>query len=488
MKKLMVVLSVALVVALVVAGVAGVIGGGQTPSVYASRLAGIDGAGATGIQVQNLDAAQAAQVVADFYKQGGAAPVSIPLPSIAPLGAYNIYLPSEAKLTNGAYAAIISGDRQLAAIARTEWAQSGGAALYSNVAPSTMVALPLATKKYTGQNSLVSIQNTDPNQQAQVTLKLYQTGNSTPVLTKQYSIDKGTSITLDMEIHPDFAAIPTPFLGSLTVESATPVGVQSFVDIETSPKAVYAFEGVPAEQAADKLFAPLFRNEFYGTTGISVVNPGTTDVQVTVKFAGSLGSCVGQAYTQGPATIAPGSSAVFYQANVNIPGSGMSPLPKNCAGAATIEATGGKVLAIVNDASGNPAAPTTSAAYNAVTTDLGSKKVALPLYRNKHTGAQLTTGIQAMNIGTAVARAEIAFTLSNGTQISGAGCGGACQQNIDAGASYTWYPPSIAALPANQYGSAFINSDQPLAVIVNDASLTGGMDAAIYNGIKADLQ
>jgi len=296
-----------------------------------------------------------------------------------------------------------------------------------------------------------------------------------------------------METHPDFAAIPTPFLGSMTVESATPVGVQSFVDIETSPKAVYAFEGVPAEQAADKLYAPLFRNKFYGTTGISVVNPGTSPVQVTAKFVGSLsqnnkGACVGQTFTQGPATIAPGSSAVFYQDNtVDVPGTGKSPVPADCAGSATIEATGGKVLAIVNDASGNPAAPATSAAYNAVTADLGSKKVALPLYRNKHTNAQLTTGIQAMNIGTAAARAEIAFTLSNGTQISGAGCGG-CAQTIEPGGSYTWYPPSIAALPANQFGSAFINSDQPLAVIVNDASLTGAMDAAIYNGIKADLQ
>lgn len=485
MKKLIVVLSVAAVVALALAGVFGVLGGTDTATVYASRLAGIKAAGATGIQVQNLDPAMAATVVADFYKQGGGAAVPINLPPIDPLSAYNIYLPSESKLTNGAYAAIISGDRQLAAIARTEWASSGGAALYSNVAPSTMVALPLATKKYVGQNSLVSIQNTDPDQQASVTVKLFQSGNSAAVMTKQYSIEKGTSITLDMGLNPDFDTLPTPFLGSLTVESATPVGVQSFVDIEPSEKAVYAFEGVPAEQAAATLYAPLFRNNFYGTTGISVVNPGTSPVQVTVSFAGSLGSCIGQNFSQGPATIAPGSSGVFYQDNVDIPGTGMSPLPKNCAGSATINATGGNVLAIVNDASGNPAAPTTSAAYNAVSADQGAMKVALPLYRNKHLKDQITTGIQAMNIGSATARATIKFTLSDGTVI--AGCS-VCTQTIAPGASANWYPPSIAQLPENKYGSAFIDSDQPLAVIVNDASLTAGQDAAIYNGIKADVQ
>jgi hypothetical protein len=489
MKKVLVVLSMAAVVALALAGVAGMFSGSATPSVYASRLAGIKAAGATGIQVQNLDAAQSATVVAEFFKQGGAAPVQIGLPSIAPLSAYNIYLPSEAKLTNGAYAAIISGDRQLAAIARTEWAASGGAALYSNVAPSTNVALPLAVKNYVSQSSLVSIQNTDPNQQATVNVKLFATGSSTPAFQKQYQVEKGTSITLDLGNNPDFDALASPFLGSMTVDSATPVGVQSFVDFSSSEKAVYAFEGVPAENAADKLFAPLFRNEFFGTTGISVVNPGTTEVQVTVNFAGSLGSCNGQTFSQGPATIAGGSSAVFYQGNANVPGTGTSPLPKNCAGSATVNVTGGKVLAIVNDASGNPAAPTTSAAYNAVSADQGAMKVALPLYRKQHLPSKISTGIQAMNIGASTATANISFTYGNpATTISGASCNGQCSAQIAAGASANWYPPTMSALAAGQYGSAFIESTQPLAVIVNDASETGAFDAAIYNGIKADVQ
>jgi hypothetical protein len=306
-------------------------------------------------------------------------------------------------------------------------------------------------------------------------------------MTKTYPIEKGTSITLDMGTSQDFDGLPTPFLGSITVESATPVGVQSFVDFDNSEKAVYAFEGVPSEQAAEKLFAPLFRNEFYGTTGISVVNPGTSPVQVTVKFAGSLGGCGGQNFSQGPATIAAGSSLVFYQGNSAVPGSGTSPLPKNCAGAATIEATGGQVLAIVNDASGNPGAPATSAAYNAVSADQGAKNVALPLYRNEHTPARITTGIQAMNITADVARTTISFT-SDGTVIEGATCGPECSKTIAAGGSYTWYPPSISTLPKGKYGSAFIKSDQALAVIVNDASLSNTFDAAIYNGIKADVQ
>jgi len=41
-------------------------------------------------------------------------------------------------------------------------------------------------------------------------------------------------------------------------------------------------------------------------------------------------------------------------------------------------------------------------------------------------------------------------------------------------------------MPTNVYGSASITSDQPVVVIVNDASGNGKVDAAIYSGIKAD--
>ncbi len=482
MKKLLVVLSMAAVVAVLVAGLTGAFRT-DTPAVYASRLAGISSAGTTGIQVQNLDPSQAATIVADFYDQTGGAPVSITLDSTAAGAAANIYLPNRSELKNGAYAAIISADRQIAAIARTEWLSSGGAALYSNVPPGTDVIVPLAVKDYYGQTSLVSIQNTDPSAQATVEVNLFKAGETDAVVTVQYPIGQGTSITLDLAKKVEFAAVPGGFLGSMRVTSATPIAVQSFVDFETSEMAVYAFEGVPAEEAADKLFVPLFRRNYYGTTGISVVNPGDSEVQVTANFVGSLGGCVGQSYEQGPATIAAGSSVVFYQGPGNIPGVGETPVPDNCAGAAVLEATGGEILAIVNDAAGGTP-PDTSAAYNAQGAASGANTVALPLFRREFVG--LTTGIQAMNIGDGDANATITFKDSTGAEITG--CGQDCSKTIASMAAYTWYPPAINAISDGTYGSATIESTQPLLVIVNDASLSGQMDAAIYNGIKADVQ
>jgi hypothetical protein len=491
MKKMVALVSMAVVVAVLVAGLAGTFGTAGTPSVYASRLAGIAGAGITGIQIQNLDASQTATIVADFYKQSGGGAISIPRPNVQAGAAANIYLPNESTLQNGAYAAIISADRQIAAIARTDWNNSGAAAIYSNVQPGTDVSLPLAVKGYANQTSLVSIQNTDTGTQATVTVEFYEVGKTAPTVTTSVNIGPGTSTTIDLSKHAAFATVPQGALGSMKFKSTTNIGVQSFIDIETSAKGVYAFEGVPSEQAAAKLFVPLYRNDYYGTTGISVVNPGTSPVQVTVTYYGStqaqVAACKGATFVHagGPQTIAAGSSGVFYQADVNPPlPTGNAGLPKGCFGSAVIEATGGNVLAIVNDAD---IPKGTSAAYNAVSTAGGANKVALPLYRNKHTTDQLSTGIQAMNIGSSPANVTLEIKDSTGSVISGA-CGGDCTATIPPNSSNTWYPPTMTSQNqyAGNYGSATLNSTQPLAVIVNDASGTLTKDSAIYNGIKAD--
>jgi hypothetical protein len=504
MKKVLVLVSMAAVVAVLVAGVMGAFGTGSAPAVYASRLAGIEGAGKTGIQIQNLDASQQATVLAQFYKQGAAAqPVEISPAPVAAGAAANIYLPDpQYNLPNGAYAAIISADKQIAAIARTEWGDSGGAALYSNVQPGPEVVVPLFTNGYTGQTSIVSIQNTDPTSQVQVTVTVYKGGDPNPFGTpKSFTIAQGTSITLDNA--RDLPFVPANFLGSLVVTSeSTPIGVQSFIDFDTSKAAVYAFEGVPSEMASEELFVPLARNAQGGaTTGISVVNPGDTPVNITVSYAGSpaFGTCQNAQFTQ-TGTVPAGSSIVVYNGwsgtqNGNQAGLGPNPLTPGCLASAKITATGGKILAVVNDAKLVGGVPETSAAYNAVSINEAGRKISLPLYRNRFTAYQLTTGIQAMNVGTAPANASITFSQNAYRSTPAAvisNCTG-CTQTIQPGGSYTWYNPAISETGRDTFGSAVIESDQPLAVIVNDISLNAAsaaqfFDAAIYNGIKADAQ
>lgn len=504
MKKLLVLLTMAAVVAVTVAGLSGAFGTSTPPAVYASRLAGIYGNGETGIQVQNLDASQDAQITASFYPQGGGNPTDVSAPATSAGGAANFYLPSLTQLQDGSYAAIINSDRQIAAIARTDWPQSGGAATYSNVLPSTDVAVPLAVKNYFTQCSLVSVQNTNTTSQATATVEVYQTGQATPAVSPSFQIPPGTSTTVSLCDDEEFETLPDGFLGSIRVKSQNEIGVQSFIDLTESKQAVYAFEGVPVTNAASVLYAPLFRsrqlmnprdpaNSAKMDTGISVVNTASTPVQVQVEFFGAdspdyAEECRGASFVQGPFEIPASSSAVFYQGPGAQAITGNKVVPDNCVGAAKITATGGDILAIVNDSLNYTVQ---SAAYNAVSAAQTGTTIALPLFRSNHTAWRLYTGISAMNAGTGDASIQIEVTDSEGNVL--AGRAGMQVTGVGAGETALFWPGNFAttgnwAVVSKAYGSATITSDQPLAVIVNDTSLIGSADSSTYNGINASVQ
>ncbi|MFN8422958.1 MAG: hypothetical protein U0470_06030 [Anaerolineae bacterium] len=55
-------------------------------------------------------------------------------------------------------------------------------------------------------------------------------------------------------------------------------------------------------------------------------------------------------------------------------------------------------------------------------------------------------------------------------------------------ASYTWWPPAIAAIPDGTFGAAVVTANVPVVVLVNDypTSSTGpASDPATYLGIAA---
>jgi hypothetical protein len=393
-------------------------------------------------------------------------------------------MPSESKLSLSAYATIVSADRQMTAIVRTEWAKTGAAAMMTRAEPSTSLIVPLVMCHYYGQTAYVTLQNTDPNARATAQIALFEFGRTTALARNHVRISAGGFVTFNM-CSSDWGGVLDGRAGYVLVESPEPIAAQAMVNFETS-KAVYGFEGIPTERAAETLYAPLVRNNFYGTTGISIVNPATTATDVTVSFAGTLGSCVGKSFTQGPTTLAAGSSIVLYQGGT-LPGGPLNPLPSNCAASATISAKDGKVVAVVNDALGNPAAPTASAAYSAISAEQTARQVAGPLFRKEHTKLRLSTGIQAMNTGTATAHVNLRLGLSHGEVISGVDCGGLCEATIPPGGAHLWYPGDMPMVPSNRYGAAYLESDQPLAVIISDASANGTMDSATYNGLKLDV-
>lgn len=437
---------------------------GGVPKVFASKMAGIVGAGSTGVQVQNLDSVSATDVTMDLYPQSGAAPVQ--LVKNAPAGgSATFYLPSEGSVADGAYAAIVSAVKPIAAIARTEWPSVGGAATYGNVPPAMNVLVPLATKAYYGWTSQFSVQNTDTGGSANITVKLYQSGSSSPAVQFPDTVLPGTSKTYDLGSSTQFSGVASGFLGSIVVTGDKNLAVQSFVDKVGGSKAVYAFSGLDAAAAASTLYAPLVRRAFAGaTTGISIVNPNPSAVTVNISYYFNPASGDLNNYNQS-INIAANSSAVAYQ--------GSGPMPANWLGSAVLQATG-PIVAMVNDETS-----TTSAAYNAPSAADAGKTISVPLVRNKQTSAQLTTGVQVMNVGGSTASVSIMYKSSGGTPY------GPEVANVAPNGSVTFYQPA-GPFPVGAYGSATVTSNENVVVIVNDISLTGAYDAAIYNGIKAD--
>jgi len=348
----------AVVVVTLVGGAVGALGSTGAHLAQAGDLAGARPRAETGLQIQNLRADQPVQISANFYERcDGCAVRQLAIGRVEPGAAGNIYLPAE-DLPDGDYSALIESDGPIATIARLEWPERRSAALYGNPRTATHVTLPLVVADYFGQNSYVTAQNMDPRGEPNwITMQFYRTGSAEPVAEETFRVEGGRSVELGEAWLRD--RLGEDFLGSMLAFADAPIAVQSFVwfgrrDSGTRPTATYAFEGVPTEEASRRLLVPLFRHDFDGTTGISVVNPNDSGVTVNVAFKGTLGSCAGRVFTQG-GNIKPRSSVVFYQGG-DTPGTGPNPIPIDCAGSATIVA-GQPVLAIVNDAYGNPAQP-----------------------------------------------------------------------------------------------------------------------------------
>lgn len=455
--------------------------GPAAPPAHAAHTAAIQGAGATGIQVQNLDFANPATAVIQFYGRTGA---PIQITRIIPPGtAANVYLPLVPGLANGAYAMVVSADRQIAALARTDWETTRAAGIYSSVVPGKSVVLPLVVADYYGQTSLVSIQNTDTAAESTIHVDVMAYGRTTPAVSKDVRVAPGAAITLDFERDADLAALrgtggANGFLGWMRVTGMADVAVQSFIDVAASQKAVYAFEGIPDHLLATELIAPLVRKRQATTvglydTGIAVVNPGAAAATVRVHYDGSTGACAGQSFDEAPVTVAAGSGATIYQGASGV-------LPSDCVASARITADA-PIAAVVLDAKD---LTVQGAAYSAVPTSQAARRVVLPLVRRRHTAMELTTGIQVTNASDAAAHVDLAFASDAG--VAQTSCGTPCSVTIPARASRTFYPSAaLNAMPVGTFGSAVVTSDRAVVVLVNDISENNTSDAATYIGLAA---
>ncbi len=456
----------------------------DTGSTALAGPTGIQGAGNSQLWIQNLDSSQPATVVADLYNQRGGSPISLVRSPVAPGAATKLILNDENTLQNGAYAAILSSDRDIGTISRTEWPTSGGAIMYGSHEPATDLLLPGVVKGHMAETSLISIQNTDTSQQAQATFELLGTDGS-PVQESLFSIGPGTSATLDLGKNAEFAAVPDGFDGWARITANVPIVVSHIVDIENSDKGTYALSGWVTDEAADRLYAPMIHAEVPLDPGdssstpldsqIVALAPGSDPVELSLRFLGVAGSCGGQQFSAGPISIGAGQMVRLSQS----PATG--PLPAGCSASAILESAGGPIVATIVDRSVGTGS--LAQAYDAMPADRGAQTVHLPHFLNRAgTMIRQTTAIQVMNLGSEEASVTIAPIDAAGSDLS---CGAACAATLPAEGGVLWWPPDLPGLPPGTYGQAVIRGDQPLAVVVTEIAEAAAMDLTSYTGIPA---
>lgn len=502
----------------------------DSPNRQLRRTGPATGETVTGIQVQNLDGGDLLNAKISFHEQR--IPYLRPPGSLPPLrfdaeveplsaGRADNFLVPDLGLRPGIYSAVMSSavDLPVAAIARTEWTETGAAAIYSNVEPSSELRIPVVVREFNDQTSIISVMSDGNARPIKVELTFFATGSSFPAAAPiDFELQPYEGATVDLlDNHPVFDSLGGNFLGTARLrvffglaretDTAARIGAVSFVNIASSKRAVWAFEAIPSgetdSRASQTLFVPLWRSRqdwrqsVNGSvrtnvldTGIAVNNPNDWPVDVDVTFlttehdSASSACRAAKTFTLPRETIAPNSNRVFYQG----PGKEAHLYPDDCFGSAVIRTVNpnDRVNAVVNDAQNGDEL---SSAYNAIPVEQTHKKIAVPLFRNKHGRQEFTTGIQIMNTSNLTATAHIDF-FDQESVISG--CGHMCDVEIKPFGSHTWYPPDINTvvdgvltnvIPDNVYGSAVVVSSQPAAVIVVDFPLQGGVDSAVYNGV-----
>ena len=459
-------------------------------------FAGMSGTALTGINIQNLSSTTDAQLTVELWGQNGTSKYDIsPASPVKPGSLVNYYMPSMSNVAGGTYSMIVSSNVPAGAIVRTDWSATGGAGIYTSEEPSTDLTIPLILRNYATQTSEFTVQNTDTAADAtDVRILLYRKGESTPVkdLPNQ-TITKGTSKTF--KLTDAVWGITDNFVGSIRITSTKQLVAQSFIDLGGSA-GVTAFNAVPTSSASETLYCPLIRANYFGDTGISIVNPNADAVQVTINFRKAVGPAgtAGQSYSQ-TLTVPGNSSEVAFQgvggnsrqAPTSLPaGTQNGPVPTHTGAAysATIQAPAGKpILAVVNDTwfNANWSAKSQST-YNCVSASKAGAKFGLPLVRKFHlSGPRLTTGIIVQNVSNAQVTVSLELYDPNGSRVTNAE---PAAFTIDALGSASLWNGSLQNVN-NWYGAAILKvTGGNVVVVVSDEGYgSTAVDSANYNAL-----
>jgi hypothetical protein len=444
--------------------------------------------GISGIQVVNLDI-ESAVVTATYYAEDGTQ-YTLQDQTLANQGDTYTYYSEPAEASTFSGAAILSADKQIAAVANTAFGNGAGGAYGGSNTGSTTVLLPLVTKLYAGGSTAIGVQNTDTANSITAVITFSAQDSTKFSGDKTYVLQPGASQIIDLGLDSSFEE---GWIGSASIspqDGSTPVVGSALI---YTSNYVYAYSGFTA--TGTEWYLPLVRSEFAGlSTGVQVVNAGATDVSVTINYNGAIWPDFNSSspYTcTVTATLPASSSITFYNAGtwpldgvLGAPTSAIAGGDCQTNGDATFSDAGGmflgsatittdaEVAVMVNDANSTG---TSSGAYNGFLASEAAGSIISPLARVAF--ANFTSGTQVQNICSTDVTVSTTYATSPLVSVTAPTL---ADEVIAAGSSYTFYVAPgtgfdgwLGSLTASTTGG------NCLVGITNDAK-TGG-DASVFN-------
>jgi hypothetical protein len=341
-----------------------------------------------GIQMQNLDTSNPANITVTYYNQDGSTAATVNDTITA--GGSKTYFPLSAVSDGFNGSVVISSDREIRAIGNI--LGNGGAygASYGGfTAGATTAYVPLLMKENSGYSTWFNVQNTgsDPTN--------VSVAYSDGVSASCSNLQPGAACTLDQTSEAHAAG----WVGSAEVTASQPVAVTA---MEVGPTTLFAYTGFTG--GSTEVVMPLVNANNAGyITGIQIMNQGDASTSVTVSYTPSA---AGTACAETQTIPAKQSKTFALAAFANGANS-------TCTGGArfigsaevTANSASQNLVAIVNQL--NPGA-NKGAAYEGFDPNSATDTVVMPLIMDRN--SNYFTGFSVMNVGGSTTTVNCTFS------------------------------------------------------------------------------
>ena len=302
----------------------------------------------TSITYQNVGTSLA-NISLDIYSQSTGTAIVSGIPFTLPAGASaSFFVGGLNQLSSGFQgSAVLSADQPLIATAVQSDVGTGERVInralsngFSQGSNKVLIATILKTQ-FGPNTSRFSVQNVDTTA-ADVTVKFFAAGATTPIHTVPVlNLPPNSAKYFDAGT---ITELPAGFNGSVTIDAVktgTTTGgsvVATAMELGTTLPTVYAFEGIPASDAANTIYMATALCQVFGgqSSAYAIQNTSSTageNAVITITYK----STAGTTFATDPVTVAPGAKT-SHQA--------CSKVPAGFSGSATITSTGAKIVAI----------------------------------------------------------------------------------------------------------------------------------------------